>query len=542
MSPSARSELDLVEANSLPSFAQDSLSQFFHRGVRCSSWTEFDVYEHLRIAYIGTPVSNFTHLVNLNHNGERFLTYPHPPIHPHLPWEPDAQDPVNRWRLTDRISDLSSFPGKEIRDELIEAFFNNIHPYFPIVDESDFRRQYADPSNPPPLLLFQAILLAGAHVCNHPKIAEARYVVKSILYRRAKLLFDMRHENDRLNLVQAALLFTWHLENADSASLNSYYWIGVACRIAFGIGIHRDILADPDIPGRMPLVDRRLYRRVWWVLFQVELMSALEHGRPSMIHPDDFDQPPLELNDLREMGGEINTKINFEYCSRNIELCHIVLRILRTTSPGAVLRGESPDPVSLNSSLVAWVLTIPQSDEFWTLQLYLHYQAIVIHLHRLFIDSAERISMSPDSGEQCNAAAQMILSTFDMLIRQSLIQQCYFTSVMALIAAGIHISRGIQQSINKGSTLLALSALRNLESVVYIAQRLTEAWPNAEGVQKLFRGLLERYTELIYHRQRNEEGLDTTIDFNNIDWEEIMLFDSQLGLLDKEWMNTRPGE
>jgi transcriptional regulatory protein AMDR len=61
-------------------------------------------------------------------------------------------------------------------------------------------------------LLLQSILLAGAHVSQHPKVVGSRSLVKMTLFRRAKALFDMHFENDRMHLVQSALLFTWHFE------------------------------------------------------------------------------------------------------------------------------------------------------------------------------------------------------------------------------------------------------------------------------------------------------------------------------------------
>ncbi|KIW34119.1 uncharacterized protein PV07_00915 [Cladophialophora immunda] len=520
-------------------YAQDSLSQFFHKSVWSSGWAEFDDYERLRLAYIGTPVSNFAHLVNLNQRGQRFLTYPHPRIHPHLPWQPNPEDYLNRAPTVDSIRQLSSFPAKEIRDELVEAFFEKIHPCFPVLDEAGFRILYNDPNNPPPLIVFQAVLLAGAHVCDHPKVADSRQTVKSILYRRTKLLFDMRYENNRLYLIQAALLLTWYLEDADSVSLNSYHWVGVACRIAFGIGLHRNLLNDPNTPDRMPLSDRRLYRRVWWVLYQVEIMSALEHGRPSLIHCDDFDQPPLEQNDLREVNGQINQKINFEYCSKNIELCRMILDILSATSPGALLRGECPNLESLNAGLVKWAISVAPGNTFPSLQLQLHYQTVILHLHRLFLDGDDRIAMSPDSSDQCNAAAQAILSIFDAIIRLGVLKQCYFPSVMALIAAGVNISRVIEKLVDKGSKLLTLNAIRNLETVVQTAELLKKSWANAEGVEKLFRILVDRYKDCL-HGEQYSQDVPATTDFCNFDWEAMLLFDPQPGLPDLEWMDAGP--
>jgi hypothetical protein len=56
-------------------------------------------------------------------------------------------------------------------------------------------------------------------------------------------LFDLHYENNREHLVQAALLFTWHFEGAGDIAANAYYWIGIACRLAFGPGSSISIIA-----------------------------------------------------------------------------------------------------------------------------------------------------------------------------------------------------------------------------------------------------------------------------------------------------------
>jgi len=80
---------------------------------------------------------------------------------------------------------------KEVRDALVESFFNDINPGFPVVDEAEFRMQYEDKDSPPPLLLYHAVLLAGAHACQHRKVVESRPIVKAVMFRRAKTLFDL---------------------------------------------------------------------------------------------------------------------------------------------------------------------------------------------------------------------------------------------------------------------------------------------------------------------------------------------------------------
>lgn len=52
---------------------------------------------------------------------------------------------------------------KEVRDALVAAYFEHVHPFHPVISMPEFMASYRSQDNPPPLLLFQAVLMAGAH-------------------------------------------------------------------------------------------------------------------------------------------------------------------------------------------------------------------------------------------------------------------------------------------------------------------------------------------------------------------------------------------
>jgi transcriptional regulatory protein AMDR len=215
---------DIVEEE----LSRTALTQFYQRGIITgdSPWFTYKDGHYIRIAYIGTSASNLAHLVQgeltAHGNHDPSLHFPFPSIRPPMPWKPHREQPLVRW-YSKMADNASALPTKEVRDDLVESFFEKIHPGFPIVDEVQFRAHYADPENPPPLLLLQSILLAGAHVSQHPKVAASRILVKMALFRRAKALFDMHFENDRMHLVQSALLFTWHFEVRNNTLNHSPY-------------------------------------------------------------------------------------------------------------------------------------------------------------------------------------------------------------------------------------------------------------------------------------------------------------------------------
>lgn len=322
----------------------------------------------------------------------------------------------------------------------------------------------------------------------------------------------------------------------------------------------------------MPIIDRRIYRRVWWTLFQTEIFTALEYGRPSMIHLDELDQAPLDLDDFKEENGVVNEKLRFDYCSRNIELCYMILDILRLNRPGiARQRDLSPDLVSLDSRMTSWILANPATDDFGSLQLHMHYQTVLIHLHRKFMTNASA-AQQHQSTELCNRGASVIIAVFETMLTNQTLAQCYFTSVIGLTATAIHISRRIRLAIEQGSTLLALNTQNQLERLLRPAKELSQYWPNAEAVLKLFQSLSERLRARIVEQlgsgtqsgssnQAQAPGEETrpeqqpvqarygsaNADANSmmygIDWPDILLYpvmQPQYFGGDEDWMNVSP--
>lgn len=173
------------------------------------------------------------------------------------------------------LMDALTLPEPALADELVQAYFTYVNPGYPIVDEDLFMTQYRnrDPTDPPPVLLLQAILLVGSHVSRGKAERDA---LKEIFFRRTKYLFDNRIERNRDILVQVALLLTWHSDSADDdVAADAHFWVGVAARIATGLGMHRN-----PVSSRFVTRDRRMWRRVWYIMVQFDVMVSLSYGRP----------------------------------------------------------------------------------------------------------------------------------------------------------------------------------------------------------------------------------------------------------------------
>jgi hypothetical protein len=115
-------------------------------------------------------------------------------------------------------------PPRSLCDELVEAYFKWVAPVIPVINRSRFMRQYRDPKNPPSLLLLQAILLAGSRVCSNPQLMDSSgstTPAAMTFYKRAKALYDANYEDDRVVIVQAAILMGWYWEGPEGKHVST---------------------------------------------------------------------------------------------------------------------------------------------------------------------------------------------------------------------------------------------------------------------------------------------------------------------------------
>ncbi|KAL2818229.1 fungal-specific transcription factor domain-containing protein [Aspergillus cavernicola] len=497
-SPLSSSSLRSHPSADREDFARRGLSRFFRHGISASAWGVFDSLKFIRIAYVGTAVSNLVHLVQLHRASRRHRTlatpdldsaiseddpanrvihYPYPPIRPKNGWKPGPD-------VWSGISDVSSFPAQEVRDALVAAYFKHVHPFHPVISQPEFMASYNSQDKPPPLLLFQAVLMAGAHACSHPLVASARHAVKTTLFRRASMLFHMRHETDRAFLMQAAVLFSRHIGDGDTVTGGPWYWSGIAVRIGCGLGMHRQ---SPTLPP----IETSQYRRCWWSAFICEVFSSLETGRPCAVRAGDMDQLTLSAKDMTDSPGQLSAEediIRPDFIIRMVKLAYIGLDILTLNEPSQqrIIDIQSIDIRLCQWSLQSSISSACDDEDSWTCQLRMHYNLLLLHLHRNF-------PAEPSSQTICSAAAQAIIRTIEKLISLNSLAECHFTAVSAVTAAGIQLANEIRSAISTQAFLVAIHSLEHLFRLLELVQLLAGYWPNAEAVHNVFQEIYQEY-------------------------------------------------
>lgn len=451
--------------------------------------------------------------------------YPYPPIRPKNGWKP-GPEAWSGMLAHDLAAEVSSFPALEIRDALVDAYFEHIHPFHPVISMPEFMAAYKSKNNPPPLLLFQAVLTAGAHACSHPLVASTRHAVKNTLYRRASMLFHMRHETDRVFLMQAAILFTRHIGDGDTVTAGPWYWSGMAVRIGCGLGMHRHSAV-------LPPMEMLQYRRCWWSAFICEVFSSLETGRPCAIRTEDIDQLPLSVGDMTDTASSSsNCGLNLNFLMQMVDLARIGLDILTLNEP---VQRRVIDVHAINARLCQWSLQsgIPSSSDeeiSWDYQLQMHYNLMLLHLHRNFATGLK-------SQDVCSVAAHSIIRTLEKLVALDCLCQCHFTAVSAITAAGIQLANEIRLAVTMGSFLVALNVLENLNRLLRSAMLLAKYWPNAEAVHSLFQ---EIYHEYKIYVSKGLQGENIMLSENQPDWYRLLAgaqSAQQNNSVPPDWMN-----
>ena len=120
---------------------------------------------------------------------------------------------------------------------------------------------------------------------------------KENIVKRAKLLWDLSCENDKIVLIQSALLIGFWFVDAEDVK-QSWYWTGIAISISQTIGLHR----DPDAKRRNSALSdrqRRSWRNIWWSCAARDSWLAFGMGRPVRINAQDCDCPMPTVQDAK---------------------------------------------------------------------------------------------------------------------------------------------------------------------------------------------------------------------------------------------------
>ncbi|KAF3920440.1 hypothetical protein ABW20_dc0104877 [Dactylellina cionopaga] len=200
----------------------------------------------------------------------------------------------------------TSIPLEPFRQELVDCYFDYVHPFMPLIEEAEWRKTTSrswegfDPARHKDdrisLLLYQAVLFAGSAFVKMESLRAAGYTsrksARKAFFQRTRMLYDFDWEQDRISLIQALLLMTYWYETPDDQK-DTWHWMGVAISLSHTVGLHRNPVASNLSPRR-----QKLWKRIWWSCFMRDRLVALGMRRPTRIKDEDCDVPMLSLEDF----------------------------------------------------------------------------------------------------------------------------------------------------------------------------------------------------------------------------------------------------
>ncbi|EAW16458.1 putative C6 transcription factor [Aspergillus fischeri NRRL 181] len=188
----------------------------------------------------------------------------------------------NRPRVKTRAP-VTPSTESQARDQLIDAYFNFIHPSMPLLDETDFRQTYVSNTRRDEhwLALMNMVLALGS-ISLYPSDDTTH-----ITYcKRARQHLSLESLGSaHIETVQTLGIMAGHYLHYISQPNLAYVLIGAAVRMATALGLHKET-ADTDASESRPLqsssVPVDLRRRIWWSLYCLDTWGCMTLGRPTL--------------------------------------------------------------------------------------------------------------------------------------------------------------------------------------------------------------------------------------------------------------------
>jgi len=159
---------------------------------------------------------------------------------------------------------------------LIDAYFNRVQIFVPMLDEPSFRADYLNGRrhDAPWLALLNMVFAMGSIVAN--KSDDHTHIN---FYNRAKdqLGIDSFGRGHLETLQALALMGGYYLHYINRPNMANAV-TGAALRMACAMGLHRESM--PDQNSSTLAMEQR--RRTWWSLFCLDTWASTTLGRPSM--------------------------------------------------------------------------------------------------------------------------------------------------------------------------------------------------------------------------------------------------------------------
>lgn len=237
----------------------------------------------------------------------------------------------------------------------IDFFFEHVHPLTPLIDEDEFRKQYASGNRQDGswMGLLNMVFALGS-------IASGSEGLHEQYYRQARSFtgLDSLGSGNMDSLQALCLLGGYYLHYRNSPNM-AYGILGAAHRVAIALGLHREPRRSAAItdPVEAEAYRRRIEtrRRTWWSLYCLDTWACATQSRPTCGRWE-----PSTMDTYLPSRLHADDHAATVLCS-NVEFCIIFERIQHRFAQ--LHRLSNHEILSFDAELQSWYKALPSESK-----------------------------------------------------------------------------------------------------------------------------------------------------------------------------------
>ncbi|KAF2641895.1 hypothetical protein P280DRAFT_541382 [Massarina eburnea CBS 473.64] len=183
-----------------------------------------------------------------------------------------------------------ALPPQPQGQELVESYFERVHPFFPMIEERKFWSTYlyGDRKDAPWLGLLNMVFALGS-LASSTADNETHY----IYYNRSRRHLSLdSFGSGNLEVLQALAMMSGYYMHYLNRPNEAHSIMGGTLRMATALGLHREYSdaskSDANkhlnvlAPEQVDSISPAMRRRIWWSLFCLDSWASTTTGRPSL--------------------------------------------------------------------------------------------------------------------------------------------------------------------------------------------------------------------------------------------------------------------
>ncbi|KAJ9653735.1 hypothetical protein H2198_007133 [Neophaeococcomyces mojaviensis] len=384
---------------------------------------------------------------------------------------PEHSTTRTRGRMTEgRADDVDHsavvLPSRRMADSFVDAFFDIVHPLYPIIYRPTFMSSYhnlwissasedrGDAIELPDTALFWSVAnIVFALGCQFSSLVDPpkRASLAAEFYQRSRSLFTTDVlDTASIEGVQLLLLTSVYLQSTDLAS-RCWNVLGLAIRASQALGLH----LEQRHASCTSQLDRELGRRIWYNCVILDKLQSMTFGRPTMLTTSEVRPPQLIDDEYLLISGESvqppKHQSQLAFFTVSISLFEILSDVLSTIYPNDTAQGLS-SPMNISqawrSSCLHNVMRLSSElDRFWS----------NIPQHLRTSDDQPCVNQSSIRNKR--------LATFNL---QANVLYCRFLYTRLLLLRPLLFSACAESYGNRATGLVRFNDASSLESHVFV--------------------------------------------------------------------------